>query len=57
MMFSLLSILIVIAWIIIGTSYTKIHPFVVILIASIMLSILLGIDPLEATGLIFKGFF
>ena len=57
MMFSLLSIFIVIAWIIFGTAYTKLHPFVVILIAAVILSILLGIVPLEATGLIFKGFF
>ena len=57
MMFSLLSIFIVIAWIIFGTAYTKLHPFVVILIAAVILSILLGIAPLEAMGLIFKGFF
>ena len=57
MMFSLLSIFIVITWIIFGTAYTKLHPFVVILIAAVILSVLLGIAPLEATGLIFKGFF
>lgn len=57
MMFSLLSIFIVIAWIIFGTAYTKLHPFVVILIAAVILSILLGIAPLEAMRLIFKGFF
>ena len=57
MIFSLLSIFIVIAWIIFGTAYTKLHPFVVILIAAVILSILLGIAPLEAMGLIFKGFF
>ena len=57
MLFSLLSIFIAIAWIILGTSYTKLHPFVVLLIAAVLLSILLGIDPIEATRLIFKGFF
>ena len=57
MMFSLLSIFIVIVWIILGTSFTKLHPFIVLLIAAIILSILLGIGPLDATGLIFKGFF
>ena len=57
MMFSLLSIFIVIAWIIFGTAYTKLHPFIVILIAAVILSILLGIAPLEAMRLIFKGFF
>jgi len=56
-MFSLLSIFIVIVWIILGTSFTKLHPFIVLLIAAIILSILLGIGPLDATGLIFKGFF
>ena len=57
MMFSLLSIFIVIAWIILGTSFTKLHPFIVLLIAAVILSILLGIAPLDATGLIIKGFF
>ena len=57
MLFSLLSIFIAIAWIILGTSYTKLHPFIVLLIAAVILSILLGIAPLDATGLIFKGFF
>jgi GntP family gluconate:H+ symporter len=56
-MFSLLSIFIVIAWIILGTSFTKLHPFIVLLIAAVILSILLGIAPLDATGLIIKGFF
>ena len=50
MMFSLLSIFIVIAWIILGTSFTKLHPFIVLLIAAVVLSIILGIDPIEATG-------
>ena len=57
MLFSLLSIFIAIAWIILGTSYTKLHPFIVLLIAAVVLSIILGIDPIEATGLVFKGFF
>ena len=57
MMFSLLSIFIVIVWIILGTSFTKLHPFIVLLIAAVILSILFGIAPLDATGLIFKGFF
>ena len=57
MMFSLLSIFIVIAWIILGTSFTKLHPFIVLLIAALILSILLGIAPLDATAMIFKGFF
>jgi GntP family gluconate:H+ symporter len=57
MLFSLLSIFIAIAWIILGTSYTKLHPFIVLLIAAVVLSIILGIDPIEATGIVFKGFF
>ncbi len=56
MMFSLLSIFIAIVWIILGTSFTKIHPIIILLIAAVILSILLGIAPLDATGLIFKGF-
>jgi GntP family gluconate:H+ symporter len=57
MLFSLLSIFIAIAWIILGTSYTKLHPFIVLLIAAVVLSIILGIDPIEAMKLVFKGFF
>ncbi|MFQ3340874.1 MAG: GntP family gluconate:H+ symporter [Flavobacteriaceae bacterium] len=56
MIFSLLSIFIAITWIILGTTYTKLHPFIVLLIAAVLLSILLGIAPVVAAGLIMKGF-
>jgi len=56
MALSLLSILLVILWIVFGTSYTKLHPFLVLLTAAFLLGFLLGIDPLDAMGLIQKGF-
>ena len=56
MALSLLSILLVILWIVFGTSYTKLHPFLVLLTAAFFLGFLLGIDPLDAMRLIQKGF-
>lgn len=56
MALSLLSILLVILWIVFGTSYTKLHPFLVLLTAAFILGFLLGIDPLDAMRLIQKGF-
>ena len=56
MIFSLFSILIVILWIVLGTSFTKLHPFIVLLTAAFFLAFLLGVAPLEAIQLIQKGF-
>ena len=56
MALSLLSILLVILWIVFGSSYTKLHPFLVLLTAAFFLGFLLGIDPLDAMRLIQKGF-
>ena len=56
MLFSLFSIFITILWIVIGTSKVKLHPFLVLLSASFLLAILLGIKPIEMIILIQKGF-
>ena len=56
MLFSLFSIFITIVWIVIGTSKVKLHPFLVLLSASLLLAILLGIKPFEMIILIQKGF-
>ena len=56
MLFSLFSIFITILWIVIGTSKVKLHPFLVLLTASFLLAMLLGIKPIEMIILIQKGF-
>jgi len=56
MIFSLLCILITIVWIVLGTSLTKLHPFLVLFTAAIILSLLLGLSPLESLNLIQVGF-
>ena len=56
MTFSLFSIFLVILWIVLGTSFTKLHPFLVLLTAAFFLAFLLGIAPLEALSFIQKGF-
>ena len=56
MLLSLSSIFIAILWIIIGTSKLKLHPFLVLFSASLLLVFLLGINPTEGLKLIQKGF-
>ena len=56
MIFSLFSIFLVILWIVLGTSFTKLHPFLVLLTAAFFLAFLLGIAQLEALSFIQKGF-
>ena len=56
MLFSFVSILISILWIILGTSVTKIHPFLVLFSAALLLAFLLGISPIETLSLIQGGF-
>ncbi|MCG9971273.1 GntP family permease [Christiangramia crocea] len=46
----------IIIWIIIGTSYLKWHPFIVLLLAAIGLAFLLGIPATEVPGVISEGF-
>lgn len=52
----LLAILGVIIWVIIGTSYLKWHPFIVLLLAALGLAFLLGIPADEVPGVISDGF-
>ncbi len=52
----LLAIAGIIIWIIIGTSYLKWHPFVVLLLAALCLAFLLGIPPTQVPGIISEGF-
>lgn len=52
----LLAILGVIVWIILGTSYLKWHPFIVLLLAALGLAFLLGIPAAEVPGVISDGF-
>ena len=47
MTFSILSILIAVLLIVIGTSYFKIHPFLVLLFATLMLAFLNGFNPVK----------
>ena len=56
MIYPFLSILISIAWIVFGTSRLKLHPFFVLLSASLLLGILLNIQVLEILKLIKIGF-
>lgn len=56
MIFSLLCILLTIVWIILGTSLTKLHPFLVLFTAALVLAVLLGIPPIDSLNLIQNGF-
>ena len=56
MIFSLTSIFLAILWIILGTSYIKWHPLLVLFSAALFLAVLLNIPPLETLELIKEGF-
>ena len=56
MTFSILSILIAVLLIVIGTSYFKIHPFLVLLFATLMLAFLNGFNPSQIIFIITSGF-
>ena len=56
MLSSLFSIFIVILWIVLGTSRAKIHPFLVLFSAALLLGFLLGIPAVEILNHIQKGF-
>ena len=56
MLIGLLVLLTCIIWIIIGTSYFKIHPFLVLLSASIFLAIFIGIPINQIGPILGKGF-
>lgn len=52
----LLAIAGIIIWIVVGTSYLKWHPFLVLLLAALGLAFLLGIPASEVPGVISEGF-
>ena len=56
MIFSLFCIILTITWIVIGTSLTKLHPFLVLFSATLFLGFLLGLPPSESINLIQNGF-
>ena len=56
MFFLLTTIITLILWIIIGTTYFKLHPFLVLFTASILLGLLLEIHFVELFKLLFIGF-
>jgi len=56
MILSLFSVLLAILWIIFGTSYLKLNPFLVLLTGAFFLAFILGLEPLEALNLVQKGF-
>ena len=56
MVLSLFSLFLAILWIVFGTSYFKLNPFIVLFTASFFLAFILGLEPLETLDLIQKGF-
>ena len=56
MLLSLGSICCVIIWVIVGTSYTKLHPFWVLFSAALLMAFLLGLDVLITTQYVVVGF-
>lgn len=56
MLLALTFIFIAILWIIVGTSYVKLHPFIVLLSAAFLLALLVGIPLVEIPKIIGSGF-
>jgi len=56
MFFIFITIITLILWIIIGTAYLKLHPFLVLFTASILLGLSLEIHLVELLKLLFVGF-
>ena len=56
MTFALLCIFITILWIVLGTSQAKLHPFLVLFSAALLLAILLGLPLTESLNFIQIGF-
>lgn len=56
MTFALLCIFITILWIVLGTSLAKLHPFLVLISAALLLAILLGLPLIESLNFIQSGF-
>jgi len=56
MIFVIICLLITILWIVVGTSWIKIHPFIVLFMAALFLGILLGLPLMESLTLLQRGF-
>lgn len=56
MIFSIICVLLTILWIILGTSWIKIHPFFVLFTAALFLGLLLGVPLMETLTLLQRGF-
>lgn len=56
MIFSIISLSLMILWIVLGTSRFKIHPFLVLFTAALFLGFLLGIPLMETLTLLQRGF-
>jgi len=56
MIFVIICLLITILWIVVGTSWIKIHPFFVLFTAALFLGILLGLPLMESLTLLQRGF-
>ena len=56
MFFIFITIITLILWIIIGTAYLKLHPFLVLFTASVLLGLSLEIHFVELLKLLFVGF-
>ena len=56
MTFALLCIFITILWIVLGTSLSKLHPFLVLFSAALLLAVLLGLPLMDSLNLIQSGF-
>lgn len=56
MIFVIICLLITILWIVVGTSWIKIHPFFVLFTAALFLGILLGLPLMESLTLLQCGF-
>ncbi|MGB1455450.1 MAG: GntP family permease, partial [Flavobacteriaceae bacterium] len=56
MIFVIICLLLTILWIVLGTSWIKIHPFFVLFTAALFLGILLGLPLMESLTLLQRGF-
>ncbi len=56
MIFVIICLLLAILWIVLGTSWIKIHPFFVLFTAALFLGILLGLPLMESLTLLQRGF-
>ncbi len=56
MIFVIICLLLAILWIVLGTSWIKIHPFFVLFTAALFLGILLGLPLMESLTLVQRGF-